>query len=288
MSRRAIHRALGIAFCLTICMALALAVSLSAGSSCAAAIAELFGRPPANSITFWGHACFYIDIDGYGIVTDPAFGDRLFLRWRRVPAPPRSSYGRARLILISHAHPDHLDLDTIAIFPGGVTILCPEPAAGLISERGIDAKVMRPGDSFEYPGGKVVAVVAKHAGSRYGVRSLTDGSALGFVIYTPYSTVYYSGDTNLFEGLDDVGRVHAPDIAILNISGHLHGKDAVEAARRVGAGTIIPSHFGAYGHLFWPEQKLPREYDEMLEGLGETMVLLHLGESLYLDPESND
>ena len=101
--------------------------------------------------------------------------------------------------------------------------------------------------------------------------------------HRPAFKVYYSGDTNLFDGMDDVARVHSPDIAILNISGHLHGEDAVEAARRIGATTVIPSHFGAYGHLFLPEPKMPRDYDELLEGLGETVMLLYLGESLSLD-----
>jgi L-ascorbate metabolism protein UlaG (beta-lactamase superfamily) len=268
---------------LTVCATLVFTAYLTEDSDCQAAINELFGKPPANSITFWGHACFYIDIKGYGIVTDPAFGEREFLRWRRVPAPQPTSYDGARLILISHSHPDHLDPNTLRTFPADATVLCPGPAAEMVSELGMRMRVMRPGDSFDYPGGKVIAVTAKHAGSRYGVRSPTDGSALGYVIYTPCLTVYYSGDTNLFEGMDDVGRVHSPDIAILNISGHLHGPDAVEAARRIGAETVIPAHFGAYGHLFLPARELPRDYDELKEGLGETLLLLHLGESLPLD-----
>ena len=283
MSRQTFHTALERALSLIVAAALILTVSLATGPDCAAAISELFGKPPANSITFWGHACFYIDVEGFGIVTDPAFEGRAFLRWRRVPVPPPDSYNGTRIILISHSHPDHLVPETLVRFPPGVTVLCPEPAAETISELGMHAKIMRPGNSFDYPGGKVVAVVAKHAGSRYGVRSPTDGSALGYVIYTPSSTVYYSGDTNLFDGMYDVGLVHSPDIAILNISGHLHGEHAVEAARRIGADTVIPSHFGAYGHLFLPEPELPRDYDQLVEGLGETLRLLYLGESLPLD-----
>jgi L-ascorbate metabolism protein UlaG (beta-lactamase superfamily) len=146
----------------------------------------------------------------------------------------------------------------------------------------MEVKAMAPGDSFDFPGGRVVAVLAQHAGTRYGVRSQTDGGALGYVVYTPHGTVYCSGDTNLFEGMDDVGREHSPDIAVFNISGHLHGDDAVEAADRVGAGVIIPAHFAAYGHFFIPEPKRPRDYDEMAEGLGGRLVLLGLGESYSL------
>jgi L-ascorbate metabolism protein UlaG (beta-lactamase superfamily) len=243
---------------------------------------ELFPTPETNAITFWGHACFYVDVEGYGIVIDPVFETYVFLRWRHVPIPPPSSYAGTRLILISHAHPDHLSLETIRELPAEAVILCPQPSERYILTLGRPVKAMAPGDEVEFPGGKVVAVVAQHAGTRYGVRSQTDGGALGYVIYTPYRTLYYSGDTNLFWGIEEVGKTHSPDIAVLNISGHLHGEDAVEAARQLGSDVVIPAHFGAYGYLFMPEPEKPRDYDEMLEGLGETMVMLAPGDTYPL------
>ena len=36
---------------------------------------ELFGEPPRNAITFWGHAAMYIDLDGYGIITEIGTND---------------------------------------------------------------------------------------------------------------------------------------------------------------------------------------------------------------------
>jgi L-ascorbate metabolism protein UlaG (beta-lactamase superfamily) len=243
---------------------------------------DMFPVPEADAVTFWGHACIYIDVGGYGIVTDPVFEGHTVVRWRHVPAPPASSYAGTRLILISHAHPDHLSLDTIREFPPGAVILCPMPSERYISTLGREVKAVAPGDEFEFPGGRVVAVVARHAGTRYGIRSQTDGGALGFVIYTPWQTVYYSGDTSLFDGITEVGEVHAPDISILNICGHLHGEDAVEAARRLGSETVIPCHFGAYGYLFMPERKRPRDLDQLVEDLGDRVVLLGIGESYPL------
>lgn len=243
---------------------------------------DLFPVPETNAITFWGHACFYVDVEGYGIVMDPVFETYVFLRWRHAPAPPPSSYACTRLILITHAHPDHLSLETLREFPSEAVILCPKPSERYISTLGREVKAMAPGEEFGFPGGKVVAVMAQHAGTRYGVRSQTDGGALGFVVYTPYQTVYCSGDTNLFSGIDEVGETHSPEIAVLNISGHLHGENAVDAARRLGSDVVIPAHFGVYGYLFMPQPEKPRGYDEMLEGLGDRMVLLGLGETYPL------
>lgn len=260
---------------LTVCQGAAIALGPPQG--------DLFPVPETNAITFWGHACLYIDVDGLGIAIDPAFEKLALLRYRRAPVPPPASYSGTRLILITHAHPDHLSLSTIRTFPAEAVILCPAPSERYISTLGRTVQAMEPGDTFAFPGGRVVAVVAKHAGTRYGVRSQTDGGALGFVVYTPYCTVYCSGDTDLFPGMDDVARDHAPDIAIINISGHLHGEDAVEAADRLGARVVIPVHFGAYGYLFMPESKMPRDYDKLARGLGERMVVLGLGESFPLE-----
>lgn len=244
--------------------------------------ADLFKIPQTNAITFWGHASFYVDVEGYGIAIDPVFDDRAFVRWRHKPIPRADCYSGTRLILITHAHTDHLSIDTIRGFPQEAVILCPRPSERYISTLGREVRPMSPGEEYMFPGGRVVAVMAKHAGTRYGVRSQTDGGAMGYVIYTQYGTVYFSGDTSLFEGIYEVGRKHAPDIAVINITGHLHGEDAVEAARAVGSEIIIPAHFGTYGYLFVPARDEPRDYDDLARGLGDRLVLLGLGESYPL------
>jgi L-ascorbate metabolism protein UlaG (beta-lactamase superfamily) len=261
----------------------ALALVLSACAIPAAPAAEIdagiFQVPRKNAITFWGHASFYIDVDGFGIAIDPVFDDHAFIRWRHKPKPPAFCYAGTRLILITHAHTDHLSLDTIGGFPPEAVILCPGPSERYVSTLGREVISMAPGEEYVFPGGKVVAVMAKHAGTKFGIRSRTDGGAMGYVLYTQYCTVYFSGDTNLFEGIYEVGKKHAPDIAVLNITGHLHGEDAVEAARGLGSEIVIPCHFGAYGYLFVPERDEPRDYDDLVEGLGDRVVLLRLGES---------
>jgi L-ascorbate metabolism protein UlaG (beta-lactamase superfamily) len=256
-------------------------------SGCSRSIAgadpALFPDPPAAAVPFWGHACLYIDVGGYGLVTDPVFDKRAFLRYRKKPAPPAAHYRNAGLVLISHAHSDHLSTRTLKTFPGGVTILCPEPSAKYLADLGREVRAMRPGDEFVYPGGKVVAVRAYHTGGQWGVRASDDGRALGYVIYTPRSRTYYSGDTNYFRGIDDVGIAHRPDVAILNISGHLHGADAVLAALATVAPVVIPSHFGVYGFFFFGEQERPRDYDEIEGVLEPVLQLLEIGESATLD-----
>ncbi|HEV8481873.1 MAG TPA: MBL fold metallo-hydrolase, partial [Candidatus Eisenbacteria bacterium] len=86
--------------------------------------AALFREPERNAVTFWGHACAYVDVGGFGIVTDPVFETSYVpLRPRIVPVPPPAAYDQTRVILISHAHQDHLDRRTLERFSPGVVIL---------------------------------------------------------------------------------------------------------------------------------------------------------------------
>ena len=261
-------------------------VILAAGSGCSRSIAArapaLFPDPPDNSITFWGHACVYIDVNGFGIVTDPAFQKTAHIRRRRIPAPPPSSYEHTGVILISHAHSDHLSVETIETFPESAVILCPAPSAGYLRDLDRDVRAMKLGDEFRYPGGRIVAVAALHAGSRFGITNKADGRALGYVVYTPESVIYYSGDTNYFRGFEEVGEKHRPDIAILNVNGHLHSEEAVLAALATRARTVIPIHFGAYGYLWGGAQEVPRNYDEIETVLEPVLLLLKPGESVPL------
>ncbi|MDH3198272.1 MAG: MBL fold metallo-hydrolase [Candidatus Krumholzibacteria bacterium] len=261
---------------------LLLAATGCGASELATADSVLFPEPARNAVTFWGHACCYIDVDGFGIVTDPVFERSLPLRRRKVGAPPPAHYSGARVVVISHAHHDHLSPATLATFPRGTVVLCPEPAAKHVAELGLEVRAMAPGEAVDYPGGRIVAVAAHHMGGRWGLKGRADGRALGWVVETPYGNVYYSGDTNYFRGFAEVGNRYRPDIAILNISGHLHGTDAVFAAFDTRARTVIPTHHGAYGWLFLGERTEPRDAEEMQRLLGPLLVTLDLGESLPL------
>jgi L-ascorbate metabolism protein UlaG (beta-lactamase superfamily) len=244
----------------------------------------LFSDPADNTITFWGHACFYIDVDGYGIVTDPVFQKTTDWRRRRVPGPPSSSYANTGLILVSHGHNDHLSRNTIRTFPETATILCSRGCAKYFDDGDVpqEVNVMNIGDEFEYPGGKVVAVAAHHTGGRFGFFADHDGRALGFIVYTPQSVIYYTGDTNYWDGIDEIGDTYRPDISVVNVNGHLHSSDAIQAILATKSPVVIPSHFGAYGYLWIGEQKVPRNYEKIETILEPVLLFLKLGESALL------
>lgn len=259
-----------------------IALSQGCGSRLADVDTDVFPRPHRDSVTFWGHACSYIDVGGFGIVTDPMFEKSFFVLRRRIPAPPRESYSDARVILLSHAHRDHLSPKSLATFPAEATILCPEPCAKHLKGLDLTVRVMRPGETFEIPGGRIIAVAADHPGGKYSINAEADGRALGYVIETSRATIYWSGDTRFFPGFDEIGRRYRPDLALLDINGHLHSTDVLRAVAALRAGKVIPLHYGAYGYFVFGERKKPRDHEELERWLGPIYRPLEIGESYPL------
>jgi L-ascorbate metabolism protein UlaG (beta-lactamase superfamily) len=244
--------------------------------------AELYPAPPRDAITFWGHACVYIDVAGMGIVTDPVWDKTRFQRSRRLPAPPAEAYAQARVVLVSHAHDDHLSPRTLRTFPKDTVFLCPQPCVEHIDDMGQRVRAMRPGDTFEAGEVRITAVMAHHPGGRYGLFAKADGNALGYVIATPAATIFYSGDTDYFSGFSDVGWKHAIDVAILNVNGHLPATDATRAAWALQAAVVIPTHWGGYKYWLRGGNKRPRDRETIERILGARYHVLEVGESLPL------
>lgn len=270
-------------------------VAVMLSESCAPAIhvrpridPVLYPEPRQNAITFWGHACAYIDVGGVGIVTDPVFaGSYGLVHRRQIPAPPSEAYDRAQVVLLSHAHHDHLDFGTLARFSPRTAVLCPAPAARYLKERGIRARVMRPGSEYRFAGGTITAVAAHHPGGRLSMKARSDGRALGYVIRTDSVRIFYSGDTEYFPELAAIGLKYAPDIVLLNVNRHLHSKDALHAVKDLRAPLVVPMHFGAYSGS---NARLGRKWRaELVRALGPIVAPLEVGAALpipHLKPQN--
>jgi L-ascorbate metabolism protein UlaG (beta-lactamase superfamily) len=247
---------------------------------------SVFTEPARDSLTFWGHSCTYLDVGGLGIVTDPAFEKVLWWRHRFIGSPPADVLRGTRVILISHAHNDHLSPASLERFPAGAQVLCPVPSGRYLKKVSQPVKTMKPGDQFEIDGVRIVAVAVHHPGTRMSLDAEQDGRALGWVIITPEATVFYSGDTDFCSAFADIGWTYAPDIALLNINGHLKPADASRAAEALRAPVVIPTHWGAYGYWIIGGNRRPRDEGDLKRLLGERLHVLNLGESFALEKVS--
>ncbi|KAF8941190.1 hypothetical protein BGZ58_001471 [Dissophora ornata] len=81
--------------------------------------AEDGARHGKVSTTWLGHACFLVQVEGVNILFDPVFSDRCspsqLVGPKRITPPPckLDELPRIDIVVISHNHYDHLDLNTI-------------------------------------------------------------------------------------------------------------------------------------------------------------------------------
>ena len=224
------------------------------------------------SIAWLGHAGFLIQWHGSRLLLDPNLGDHCTVSARfmeRTVTP--QELGHIDAALVSHAHFDHMHLDTLCAIPRLDTLILPDGSASFatrVQQKGARLQSLSLHESCVVGSLTVTAVQAAHNGHRYhpwASRHL----AVGYVISDGATSIYFSGDTsfkNDFVGIRD--RYH-PDIAILAIGAyspriplkrhHMSPDEAVEAALMLGSATVIPCHFGTFRlSVDAPDDALPR------------------------------
>jgi L-ascorbate metabolism protein UlaG (beta-lactamase superfamily) len=199
-------------------------------------------------ITYVGHSTVLVDIDGVKLLTDPVLRQRVVHLRRAVKLDMRLVRG-VDAVLISHLHFDHLDLPSLARLGQELPLVVPRGSAGLLRKRGFRAITeLQEDETLSIGAVSVRATHAVHSDERRPLGARAD--PLGYVV-TGSRSIYFAGDTEVFDGMSGVGPV---DVALLPIwgwgkslgRGHMDPEQAVEAARRVGAPVVIPIHWGTY------------------------------------------
>jgi L-ascorbate metabolism protein UlaG (beta-lactamase superfamily) len=201
-----------------------------------------------GTLTWLGHSCATIRLDGLLAITDPALRGRIFHLRRLGPVDTRS-LDAVDVILISHVHYDHLDLPSLDRFDPTAHVLVPAGAGGLLRRRGFRfVREVAVGDEVDLGGFVVRVTHAEHASSRRLGTAKTP--AVGYVI-AGSRTVYFAGDTDVFEGMGSLGTI---DVALLPVAGwgprlpagHLDPVRAVHALELIRPRIAVPIHWGTY------------------------------------------
>ncbi len=199
-------------------------------------------------LTWLGHSCVAIQLDGLGIVTDPVLRERIVHLRRKKPVDLAALEG-VDLVLVSHIHHDHLDLPSLVRLDRRTEVIVPEGAGGLLRRRGFHVvHEVVAGDEVDVGTVRVRVTHAEHASTfRVGTRRT---QPVGYVI-AGSRTVYFAGDTDLFQGMGALGRI---DAALLPVAGwgprlpagHLDPVRAVEALALTEPRLAVPIHWGTY------------------------------------------
>jgi L-ascorbate metabolism protein UlaG (beta-lactamase superfamily) len=84
-------------------------------------------------IRYLGHATLLLQLDGLRILTDPLLRPVLGPLVRIGPAPEPAAYRDIDLVLVSHLHPDHLDIGSLRLLGGRPTLVVPKGAGSLLA-----------------------------------------------------------------------------------------------------------------------------------------------------------
>lgn len=234
---------------------------------------------PQIYVCNYGHSTELIGLNGRYVLTDPHFGKRCILWGRHSPLPDPANLPQLDAVCISHAHPDHLHIDSFKYISGTVPVIVPEGMAGAL-RHSIQNPIIELHwwTRFTLPSGvSITAVPALHMGGiwipwRY-------RTVCGFLVSHQNTTVYFAGDTRFGTHFKEIGNTVKVDVAMLPIAGiapmpwyerhHLTPKQAVEAALDLHPQAVIPIHWGTFGWSKSPNAKA-------LEIFKGTALLHHL------------
>lgn len=192
-----------------------------------------------TSFKWLGHSAFLLDISGKQVLIDP------FLTGNPLAAASPSSL-HADVILLSHAHGDHLG-DTIEIAQRtGALVLCNFEIGNWLMDRGVQNVVQgNTGGTFNLDFMSVKWTIAFHSAS------LPDGTyggmPNGFLITAGGKKLYYAGDTALFSDMQLYGE-EGIDLAFLPI-GDLFTMgidDSIRAIKYLKPKLVTPMHYNTF------------------------------------------
>jgi L-ascorbate metabolism protein UlaG (beta-lactamase superfamily) len=245
-------------------------------------------------------ACMVININGFVIVTDPAFDEAggeypatggRFLYKTGSPKLLPNGIGPVDLVLLSHDHhKDNLDntgkefLKTVNLVlstPGAVERLHQDNITALHEWESIHI------NTSKVPGLKITATPCQHASTKEWAEKL--GHVIGFMLEwdgQQNGALYISGDTVYYEGVEQVAQRFKVNTAILHVGraglspeDDLHftftAKEAIQTARLMKVQHFVPTHFEGWKHF---QEEPGYLYNEVIHSdIKEKLVWLQPG-----------
>ena len=260
---------------------------------------------PKSDDTFhiwWlGQSGFLIQFEGRHLLFDPYLSDSLTRKYATTDKPhvrmTELAVAPSRLDFIdvvtsSHNHTDHLDAETLIPLMEAnpeLTVLVPAANQLFAADRlkvapdrllAIDAS-----ESVNISEFTLHAVPAAHET----VEKDDEGRCrfIGLVAEFGGWTVYHSGDTMLFDGMESILDRWEIDVAFLpingraperRVAGNLNGREAAKLAKDVGMKMVIPCHYD----MFEFNTESPEEFLEICRHLEQPNRILQCGERYSL------
>jgi L-ascorbate metabolism protein UlaG (beta-lactamase superfamily) len=224
-------------------------------------------QPPPGLRAIWlGHSSVYIELDGLRLLVDPVFSNYASpfsgIGPKRFHPPPITMADLPEIdaVMISHDHPDHLDMRTVKYLSSrGTHFFVPLGVGAHLEKWEIPESRITELDwweSAEIGGVTIICTPAQH----YSGRKIIDYKETfwsSWSLIGPKYRVFYSGDTGFSNHFKQIGDQLGPfDLGIIKIGlygpgaswiySHIDPEDAVKAQLAVGARRMLPVHWGTF------------------------------------------
>ncbi len=253
------------------------------------------------SVTFINHSTLLIQVDGINILTDPIFTQRTSsLSWigpKRVRNPGVNLVDLPPLdiILVSHNHYDHLDIESLKLLQdrnpeGRPPLILSGLGNGLFFKDRLltNFKDLDWDQSVQYKNIEFVFTETRHRSGR----GITDQNKTlwgGFVIKTRLGNIYFAGDTGYGPHFKDARKTHGDfSLSLLPIGAyeprwfmkvaHLNPEDAVEAHMDLNSKKSMGIHFGTF-------QLTYESIDQPVIDLKKALTNKQISETDFIVPE---
>lgn len=224
------------------------------------------------NITFYGHACFGIEINGTHVLVDP------FITGNPLASEIKVEDIKADYILLTHAHQDHiLDVELIAERTGA-TIVSNYEIVMHYGAKNLKGHPVNHGGTFKTEVFSAKYVNAIHTSSfpdgTYG------GQPGGFVISAGDKSLYIAGDTAVTMDMKLIPMTTKLSASVLPIGDNftMGVEDAIIASDFVECDKVIGCHF----NTFPPIEINVEEAKEAFAKANKELTIIEIGKTISI------
>jgi L-ascorbate metabolism protein UlaG (beta-lactamase superfamily) len=245
-----------------------------------------------------GHSTILLKVDGFTILTDPVFSDRVGLNFgpltlglkrvtapaldlRRIPPPD--------LILLSHAHMDHFDLPSLrALESRRVPVITASKTSDLLrAGRYRSVQELGWGGSARVGPAEVRAFQVNHWGAR--MRTDTYRGYNGYMIEVGRYRILFAGDTADTTAFRALRSSRPVDLAIMPIGAynpwiyyHCTPEQAWRMGNDAGAEFFIPVHHQTFQLSREPFSEPIERFEQAAGSHPDRVALTRIGQEFHL------
>lgn len=254
-----------------------------------------------------GHATVLINFYGTNIITDPVFSDRVGLNVANLftigpkrlvyPALSIDELPPIDLILLSHAHMDHLDTPTIRKFSRNIPMVIAQNTYDVVEDFAFEKVYQLDWGQWAQIGDvRVEALEVKHFGWRFPweedrSRGYHDGRSYNaYLLSKNGKHIVFGGDTAYHEFFKRVGDRNIPiEVAMMPIGAydpwirnHCTPEQALEMAGHMNARSVLPIHWNTFIQSEEPTAEPMQRLKEAASQDPERIVLESIGQTWTL------